>query len=741
MKKSRGRVKRVIILFASVVVLVLCLLCGLSMGYEYLQAQTRTEFAPPTVYITEPLPGAAVETGTHLLISATAVGDTPIYRAELWLDGQVVDTQDVETTEATSTYYPYFGYLVREGPQQIVVRAVNTAGIIGQSLPVAILGQTGPGSVYQAVLVGPGETLEDIALTRDVEPQALRDLNPDLGTDEPPEGSVIIVPPPPEEGPSEPVGPTVPPAGTGTSPTLPGGGAVIIPAGPPLPVIPPSIITTTIPVIPMLVAHLEPPKAPDGLQGGVENCMVRLRWNDNADNETRYEVWMAPLAGPPRLIATLSPAAGGAAWFEFAAPQTGGMSFWVEAVGAFGSQPSNLVWLEVDQKCPTRAPAHLEIELRDMSVRGSYDKAYCYVSLENAPEVRLPGDESSFIQVHGGHGDVSAGASGMRRLVVPVPADGVLELQGECWGWAGEALDKLGDFSGSSASSQWNGTRLSLAGDGYEIGYSVTSTGGAGGTGEETTYSYEDPTLPSPYDLSLLGKSIPGLPGSSSTTLYWDWTGDQSKLTGFTVFLDSYPYKTVSGGDKRGVQVQLPITCGRTYKWQVAALAGDAQSPVSASYDFHTEPCPVFVEVRFKELDILCSENYWFHWTCPNCGEVGAWWTLYANDQQRKSYYSNLRLDIKCGTYQMSQIDSNKGDTLVVRISASDPTLKVGSRFYYMSHWGEPRDFQYASRTFTMSLDQWKTYDEEFELWTKANGVYSHLTVRVRGPDAGGSSQ
>jgi hypothetical protein len=741
MKRRRGSIKWAVIALCSLVGLALLVLCPLGLLYSRRLDQTRTEFASPTVYITEPLPGAEVEAGTHLLISATAVGDTPIYRAELWLDGQVVDTQDVETTEATSTYYAHFGFLVREGPQQIVVRAVNTAGIIGQSLPVAVLGQPGPGMVCQAVLVGPGETLDDIALARDVEPQTLRDLNPELGAEEPAEGSVIIVPAPPEEAPSQSAGPTLPPAGTGTSPTFPGGGAVIIPAGPPLTAIPPSIITTTIPIIPMLVAHLEPPKAPDGLQGGVENCMVRLRWNDNADNEMRYEVWMAPLAGPARLIATLSPAAGGAAWFEFAAPQTGGMSFWVEAVGTFGSQPSNLVWVEVDPKCPTRAPAHLEVELRDMSTRGSYDKAYCYVSLENAPEVRLPSDESSFIQVHGGHGDVSAGVSGIRRLAVPIPADGALDLQGECWGWAGEALDKLGNFSGSSTSSQWDGTRLSLAGGGYEIGYSVTSTSAAAGTGEEATYSYEDPTLPTPYGLSLLGKSIPGLPGFSSTTLYWDWSGDQSKLTGFTVFLNAHPYTTVSGGDKRGVQVQLPTACGKTYKWQVAALAGDAQSPFSASYDFHTEPCPVFVNVQFKELDILCSENYWFHWTCPNCGEVGAWWTLYANDQQRKSYYSNLRLVIKCGTYQMSHIDSNKGDTLVVPVSASDPTLKVGSRFYYMNHWGEPRDFQYASRTLTMSLDQWKTYDEEFELWTKGDGVYSHMTVRVRGPDAGGSSQ
>ena len=39
-----------------------------------------------------------------------------------------------------------------------------------------------------------------------------------------------------------------------------------------------------------------------------------------------------------------------------------------------------------------------------------------------------------------------------------------------------------------------------------------------------------------------------------------------------------------------------------------------------------------------------------------------------------------------------------------------------------------------------MPLEKWQDYDAEFQLWTKAGGVYSDLTVRVRGADAGGST-
>ncbi|HUW95217.1 MAG TPA: hypothetical protein VMW58_05480 [Anaerolineae bacterium] len=39
-----------------------------------------------------------------------------------------------------------------------------------------------------------------------------------------------------------------------------------------------------------------------------------------------------------------------------------------------------------------------------------------------------------------------------------------------------------------------------------------------------------------------------------------------------------------------------------------------------------------------------------------------------------------------------------------------------------------------------MPLEKWQDFDPEFHLWTKAGGVYLNPTVRIRGPNAGGSS-
>jgi len=94
---------------------------------------------------------------------------------------------------------------------------------------------------------------------------------------------------------------------------------------------------------------------------------------------------------------------------------------------------------------------------------------------------------------------------------------------------------------------------------------------------------------------------------------------------------------------------------------------------------------------------------------------------------------------LTCGTYTMSQIDMNKGDTLVVPISPSNPTLHVGSRFYYINPWGERRTFQKTSRTITMPLEQWKTYKAEFPMEQKANGVWSKLIVSIQALQGGSS--
>lgn len=66
-------------------------------------------------------------------------------------------------------------------------------------------------------------------------------------------------------------------------------------------------------------------------------------------------------------------------------------------------------------------------------------------------------------------------------------------------------------------------------------------------------------------------------------------------------------------------------------------------------------------------------------------------------------------------------------------ISTGNPSRREGSNSCHSSPLGERRIFRSLSKTMTMPLEQWENYDQELKLWTKANGVYSYLVVRVRG--------
>jgi LysM repeat protein len=640
MKRRRGCIKWAVIALCSLVALALLVLCPLAFLYTRQLDQARAEYEPPTVYIIEPASGTSVPSGTGLLVAATAVGRTPITRVELWAADELVETLESEVPEGMSSFAASFEFIVSEGSNLLFVRAVNTAGIIGQSAPVSVFGEPlSPGDIVTEVTVEEGQTLEDIADSYEVDPGTLQQLNPDLGGQQPPPGTSVTVPAPereeddehvapPSVGPSVPSTPPesvqvpmppVPPLGS--LPTLPGP----IAPGPFLP--PPSgVHTSTVPTAPWpvmvgvvlrpVIPVFTPPAAPTGLQGYVEDCMVHLRWTDNAGDELRYELWMAPMGGSKRLLASLQPSGGGPAWVKFAAPLTGGLSFWVEAVNVVGKQPSNIVWIEVDPSCPTAAPDRLQIEVVDMTTGGAYDRVYFYVAFEDTPEVRMPGEDSDFVQVRGGRADLAAEPAQSHTFVLPIPGDESLEVGGECWGWSGDNLSRMGIFSAAYPRDTWDGTRRPLRGQDCEIGVTIQPLGG-----EDTrvTYSYRDSTIPAPFNLreEKIGqeprKDLDPMQWQQwflNRRLRWDWTGSQ-QVTGFTIFLNGVEYKSVQGANVRDASVTLPALYDRRIQWQVAADVGEAQSPLSQELAYDLPKSRAYVQVDFSDI-------YWTY-TCDGC--------------------------------------------------------------------------------------------------------------------------
>jgi len=607
-----------------------CVVLGVFAVLYLRRQQARAEFEPPSVTITDPASGTSTLEGSHLFVSATAFGGIPITRVELWVDGEIIDTEESRVPEGISPFYVSFDLVVSQGLHTLFVRAVNAMGIMGDSWPVNVGGvvRPGPDEPARVVTVEAGETLDDIAAAHDADPETVREMNPGLGDEEPPVGSEVVLPPPQSEaapGPEgPPVGPTLPP-----SPGPPPAPAPLPPpTGPRLGVLAADPLISTRDIL-NLVRAGSAPAAPTDLQAEVTGCSIRLRWNDNADNEERYEVWyLWNLGQDPRVIAEVEPAAGGQVWFEFPAPDWGAFILWVEAVNFWGTQPSNKVGaLVVEGDCPQTLATHLEVEALDMTVPGGYDEVYCYLSFEGAPHVRVPdaggGFFNDFVQsaLWGDNLPLSPGGDG--RLVVPIPGDESLEVEGECWGWVGGKLSEIGTLSGEYPRQTWDGARLTLAGSGLEIGLAIKPLEGALDTsGLVTTFSYDDPSMPVPYDV-FEGRVRSPFPVDPLTrSLSWKWDGDPNKISGFQILLNGVPYNagggwSLVGSTGRSALVTLPQECGGRISWQVRAVAGQAQSNLSAlskDNDYDLPQCPEYAMVTWHSIQFEEDCDFYPAW-------------------------------------------------------------------------------------------------------------------------------
>jgi len=703
--RRRGWIKWTAIALCSLVAVALLVFCPLGLLYARRLDQARVEYEPPMVYITEPVPGTSVYAGSYVSVSATALGFNPITRAELWVDGDLLETQDSAEPEGISPFNAYFDLPLTEGAHMLFVRAVNTLGSIGQSAPVGIVGapKPGPGETLVAVTVEEGETLEDIASSYGSQPGTLQELNPELGGQEPPAGTVVILPAPPEEGQEEAtppsVGPSVPPTLPGTSPVPMPDVAPLQPIEPaPLPVGPGFIEAVFVP--PAL------PAVPTSLQAQVANCKVRLRWNDAAANESQYEIWMAGLGLPERRIASLQPAGGGAVWYEFAAPQPGYFSFWVRAVNLAGGQPSNIVWVAIGSECPTSLATHLQVEALDMQVSDRYDRVYCYASFEGTPETRLPADDSAFIRAQGGRGEIAAWAAGNHKFVVPIPRDGALDITGECWGWSGEALDSLGSFRGIYTSDMWDGGKHFLRGGACQIGIAIKPLGATEPSAE--TYCFNDPSLPAPYDVRE--ESCPSNWEECNYSwvrpprvLRWKWNGDQKKITGFLIYQNGVVYNSHVRADQRDDLV-FPGECGRHVSWQVAAVAGEGQSALSAPFQYDQPDCRMYVRVRFEDIYLHdCRDG-----ACYGACTLQGYYRISVNEVAKSFWNGQFAKSLDCSTHSFADMANwykTHGydlcpDEITIPVEAYPIDLWIRTRFWEQDDWSPDDEFAYHTEHF-----------------------------------------
>jgi len=713
------------------VILIIVLILIAAIGYLILRGTSNVNKQgniPPTIIISSPAPNETIMSGSFLLANVTATGQNPITRLELWFDGTIFETQmpDANPGDAT-TFYATTSILMTEGPHMFSARAVDSKGLVGQSLPVTVQG-----------------------LPR---PQQESDTN---GT-----SAQVLDPnkPPPATGPST-GSPSQPPA------------SIIPPA--PLPVTPSG--TPMLPILeikPIDLSSLLPiiisgrPKAPTSLQAGYENCKIRLVWMDNADNEKHFNVWMQALGGPPMVIATLkgTPKTG-PAWYEFVSPVTGIYSFWIEAANMLGTQSSEIAWVGVtDLNCSPGVATQLNIEIVDMYVPGGYDQTYCYLSIEGTPEKRTPPSDGTYISVINGFVDVSNWTGNGNKILVPLPTDNEITMEGKCLGRKGGAKpETLGTFATSAPKEDWDGRRLELkpSNSTYTIGYRIQYHGSTQVIAGD--YKYTDYTIPAPTDLSITTQTASN-PSSNAIlaripNLQWAWSGDPVKLnlTGFTVIMEGKPIQTSNqvkiGTGKWEDTFFLPTACGGIYKLQVAANSGNAQSVPSTVYEYKQPPCDLYAEVKLESFEFTYVDD-----GDPPCDTAQVYFTVFVSGETRSFGGPNLYYELGCGIHYFADFTPTSAyqgsvDTFYVALEPPSPSNPANpkidiSLFYNDADFWSDDYLCHTNTRFQARYSDWANYRDTRTFpcpgpnWTSSSGWDANgtITISVRGFEAADASR
>ncbi len=654
------------------------------------------EFTAPMVIVSEPVSGTSVPAKAGTVVISTSTGSRPIGRVELWLDGALKVTQNSQRAAGDSPFESALPLAIDSaGPHVLFVRAIDTAGLIGQSQPITLDAGAAPdpSQMTGSLLVDPGQTYADIARSLGTDATQLQQLNPGLGGQQPAAGSIIKVPLPLQE------------TGQPAAAAPPSAGATFqMPDKPVLKVV------QAFPFWANLPLSSTQPTPPDGLNAQVNDCRLQLRWNDNSTNETGYEVWVsAPGLLPwPATKLQASPSSGPAS-ADIAAPQAGSLNVWVEALDSAGSQPSNIVSVSVDPTCMAGKPTQLQVEALDMKVPGSAGNAYCYLSLMNAPHVRVPENDGEFIPAAAGEADIAAWAAADHKLVVPVPSDGVLPISGSCLAWEGSTLVELGSFQTSVASPLWNGKRHAVSGSAFEIGLAVNPLGGT----TMTTYGLPiNPKIPAPY--ALVEVDAPNYPlfqgNPPARMLHWKWDGDPKTINGFTVLFNGQPVASYNYPDMRDVVVRLPGNCSHNIRWEVIAVttvygrAGPGggvamvQSPRSNPVQYAQPKCKSYLVIQFQTLGLRTTNEEGFAGDCPT---LEAYYQLVGPHIQGKRFYypggaftGGSFFTVQCGRtysfYDMGRpylsIDPHP-DIVVAPIDEKNIHIWWGTMFFDYDQW------------------------------------------------------
>ena len=723
MKKRNCSITAILLITGLLVILMIGVLVAYFYGKTRM-VEKRILAQPPMVLVHSPKSGDVVAEDNPTPVLVTATGRNAIARVELWLDGEKLQEQvpEMDLKGGMTTFPAVFTVRVSEGYHTLYLRAVDNSGLVGQSLPVDIIG-TEPlgGRETTTIDAEEGQTLQEIAESMGGEGAALHKLNPGLGSGGLPAGTSVTIPKPSPQGggqvqfpPPTNQGQAV--AGQGAPAANPAGTRMLKLAYPFIDIGPfISLVLTGVPA------------APTQLEYGFENCIVQLKWYDNSVDEQNFRVWMQRIGGPPQLIATLpgSPRTGQVS-YRFPSPALGMYSFWVEAVNALGAQPGNMVGVAInDISCPEGVATKLEIEALVFQVSTKADRAYCYLSIEGATARRIPeGNEYINIQKSptGDTSDVTSKWGGEKKVIIPIPADEEVTLEGECLGLSDTIPFALGSFRQSVPKEQWDGSQLVIDSGSLYIIYRVRPLGPSQAPGlySLTDYQLQPPRIVSvtaansddPAERARLARKV---------TVQWAWEGDVKELKGFTVALDGQ--ETVTVGDRyRTADIILPSSCGGRYQFTVAAVVQDARSVHSNIWDYAQPICEMYAEIAFGTFMLTghddyepgsCDEAELNFWVIA--GDAGGW---FGDGPSGYGYGTKCNQAYHFTQYPMWQSPDGSQDVFTTPVDPGTSTVLINLQFWDFDNCifpvgGKDTICNYARWITVDPYEDWASYEED----------------------------
>jgi hypothetical protein len=415
---TRG--KRILIVIAGVASLVVAATLGVSIVKfnQYRAGAVPIYPAPghPQVSITSPTQFSQFALGAPIIVEATAFSDSKVMSIELYLGGVFIGEELAPSGGAGFFPAEFLFYPPEPGVYALIARAKGVDELTTTSSPVQI--QITPPEFEPAA-----ESDDSIAL-------------PVLADSSTP--------------------PDLPVPGSDSNPAEPWNGT----AG--------NWINS--------LTGDAPPNAPE-LAASLDGCSVRLSIHDLSDNEEGFEVWrLLPNSPAWASVAVLASQSQGEWITTTDSGAHGGTTYYVSAFNGAGVQDSNLASVNLDPVAcspPAAERSALTLELKSLETDLPVDKLYCYVSLDGVSWMRRP--EFGFWP----RGDVAQEAGFIDTEIVSLnltPDDSSLgseinpkTFHLQCWGWLGDSLHYLGEFSPSLLPDQPNRYALGSEGSLAEV--------------------------------------------------------------------------------------------------------------------------------------------------------------------------------------------------------------------------------------------------------------------------------